>query len=75
MVLGFHCWGPGSIPGRGTESPQAKTQNKTKTKPLVLESRTGLVWEVQHPKYFERSGASKHTPRRHCLQNMALRPD
>ena len=39
-------------------------QNKTKTKPLVLESRTGLVWEVQcarvakqeHPKYFECSG-------------------
>ena len=28
MILGFHCWGPGSTPGRGTEILQAKKQNK-----------------------------------------------
>ena len=54
--------GPGSIPGR--ERRSCKPKNKIKTKSLVLQSRTRLVWEVQcarvakqeHPKYSERSG-------------------
>ena len=43
-ILGFHCHGPGSIPGWETEILQvfgvAKKQNKTKPKRI---SRTSLV--------------------------------
>ena len=28
---GFHCWGPGSIPGQGTKIPQAATLPPSKT--------------------------------------------
>ena len=29
-ILGFHCWGPGSVPGWGTEIPQAGCVAKKK---------------------------------------------
>ena len=31
-ILSFHCRGPGSIPGRGTEIPQAKQRGQKKKK-------------------------------------------
>ena len=37
MILGFHCWGPGSTLGRGTEILQAKKQNKKTQAPYTGE--------------------------------------
>ena len=31
-ILSFHCWGPGSIPGQGTEIPQAMQRSQKKKK-------------------------------------------
>ena len=36
-ILGFHCCGPGSIPGWGTEIPQASGEAKKKKKNDILE--------------------------------------
>ena len=31
-ILGFHCWGPGSIPGQGIEIPQLHSKTRKKEK-------------------------------------------
>ena len=41
-ILGFHCHGPVSVPGQGTEIPQATQQNKQK-KPTPLTPHTKEV--------------------------------
>ena len=40
-ILGFHYHGPGSIPGQGTETPQA-AQPKKKEKKRKSENKMGL---------------------------------
>ena len=62
-----------------------KPKHKTRQKPSPLYWRVELAWygkysvlELQNrstQNILSAQGASKHTPRRHCLQNMALRPD
>lgn len=76
--------GPGSIPGRERRSCKPKIKTKQKN-PSPLYWRVGLAWygkysvlELQNrstQNILSAPGAYKHTPRRHCLQNMALRPD
>ena len=40
-ILGFHCCGPGSIPGRGTEILQSHVAKKNKTKRSV----ESFIWK------------------------------
>ena len=62
-----------------------KPKHKTRQKPSPLYWKVGLAWYGKHSvlelqnrstqNILSAQGASKHTPRRHCIQNMALRPD
>ena len=38
-ILGFHCCGPSSIPGRGTEMPQVTWCGQNKNKDRIIRQR------------------------------------
>ena len=42
-VLGFHCCGPGSVPGQGTEILQAAQHSQKKKKKKKKKKTTGDV--------------------------------
>ena len=70
-TLHFHCWGPRSIPGRGTKILQVawcgQRNKKLKKKPLILAaSLTGWLLDcpnVFHPPEWSRSFLDKHQSR------------
>lgn len=41
-ILGFHCWGLGSITGRGTEILQATQRNPTSPHPAPTQKKETL---------------------------------
>ena len=48
-ILGFHCRGPGSIPGQGNEIPQAVQHGQKKKKKKKKKKMVPVLGSETHP--------------------------